>query len=218
MPLGHPHVMLFKKSLSIMLVAALLALLTSCGSMPLIKDDRNKMIVSVKDQRMLLVTDGQPVKTYRISTSKFGLGDQPGSHRTPIGRMEVARKIGGNHPQGAVFKSRKPTGEVLKPDAPGRDPIVSRILWLRGTEPHNKNAFHRYIYIHGTPERRNLGKPVSFGCIRMCCKDVIDLYNRVGYGAEVYVTRGGLRDTDAGQAWFAANGNPFRRIVRHLST
>ncbi|MFU8893873.1 MAG: L,D-transpeptidase family protein [Luteolibacter sp.] len=210
--------MLFAKSCTFALVAALLALLTSCGSMPLVKDNRNKMIVSVKDQRMLLVTDGQPVKTYRISTSKFGLGDQPGSHRTPIGRMEVARKIGGNHPRGAVFKSRRHTGEVLKPDAPGRDPIVSRILWLRGLEPHNRNAFPRYIYIHGTPERKNLGRPASFGCIRMCCGDVIDLYNRVGYGAEVYVTRGGLRDTEAGQLWFAANGNPFRRIARRWSS
>ena len=208
----------FKTFPTTILCAALAALLTSCGSMHLAKDDRNKMIVSVKDQRMLLVTDGKPVKTYRISTSKFGLGDQPGSYRTPIGRMEVARKIGGNQPQGAVFKSRRPTGEILPPNAPGRDPIVSRILWLRGTEPHNQNAFPRYIYIHGTPERRNLGKPVSFGCIRMCCGDVIDLYNRVGYGAEVYVTRAGLRDTEAGQAWFAANGNPFRRIARRWTT
>lgn len=210
--------MLFRITLIITLYAALIALLASCGSMPLVKDDRNKMIVSVKDQRMLLVRDGEPVKTYRISTSKFGLGDQPGSNRTPLGRMEVARKIGGNQLQGAVFKSRRPTGEVLKPDAPGRDPIVSRILWLRGTESRNKNAFPRYIYIHGTPERRNLGKPVSFGCVRMCCRDVIDLYNRVGYGAEVHVIRGGLRDTDAGKAWFAANGNPIRRLTRRLTT
>ncbi len=210
--------MFFPKSLILIPVAALLALLTSCGSMSLTKDTRNKMIVSVKDQRMLLVTDGVPVKTYRVSTSKFGLGDKPNSYRTPIGRMEVARKIGGGHPRGAVFKSRRPTGEVLKPDAPGRDPIVSRILWLHGLEGHNRNAFPRYIYIHGTPQRSSLGSPASFGCIRMCCGDVIDLYNRVGYGAEVYVTREGLRDTEAGQAWFAANGNPFRRLARRWTT
>lgn len=217
-PLPQPRAMISKRPLILISIAAFLALLTSCGSIYLPKDDRNKMVVSVKDQRLLLVTDGKPVKTYRVSTSKFGLGDQPGSHRTPLGRMEVARKIGGGQPRGAVFKSRRPTGEVLKPDAPGRDPIVSRILWLRGMEPHNKNAFPRYIYIHGTPERRNLGRPASFGCIRMGCSDVIDLYNRVGYGAEVYVTRGGLRDTHAGQAWFAANGNPLRRLARRLST
>lgn len=211
--------MMPSKSSALIAVAILSAfLLASCGAIHLPKDNRNKMIVSVKDQRLLLVTDGKPVKTYRISTSKFGLGDQPGSHRTPLGRMEVARKIGNGQPRGAVFKSRRPTGEVLKPDAPGRDPIVSRILWLRGLEPQNRNAFPRYIYIHGTPERRNLGRPASFGCIRMGCADVIDLYNRVGYGAEVYVTRGGLRETQAGQAWFAANGNPFRRIARRWST
>ncbi len=208
----------FKSLVTMAFCIASAVLFSSCGSIPLAKDDRNRMVVSVKDQRMLLVTDGEPVKTYRISTSKFGLGDQPGSYRTPLGRMEVARKIGGGQPQGAVFRSRRPTGEVLPPNAPGRDPIVSRILWLRGTEPWNRNAFPRYIYIHGTPERRNLGKPVSFGCIRMCCEEVIDLYNRVGHGAEVYVTRAGLRETDAGQAWFAANGNPFRRIARRFNT
>lgn len=207
-----------RKPLLLALVATVAGLLASCGSMHPPKDTRNKMIVSVKDQRMLLVTDGKPVKSYRVSTSKFGLGDKPGTNRTPLGRMEVAKKIGGGHSQGTVFKSRRPTGERLKPDAPGRDPIVSRILWLRGTEPHNRNAYRRYIYIHGTPERRNLGKPVSFGCIRMCCKEVIDLYNRVGYGADVYVIRGGLRDTDPGKQWFAANGNPILRLTRRWSS
>lgn len=216
-PLSNTR-MIQARSLSLLLCGIAAIALSGCGSIPGIRDNRNKIIVSVKDQRMLLVSDGQPVKTYKISTSKYGLGDQPGSHRTPLGRMEVARKIGDGHPRGAVFKSRKPTGEVLKPDAPGRDPIVSRILWLRGLESHNKNAYPRYIYIHGTPERRNLGHPVSYGCIRMCCGDVIDLYSRVGYGAEVHVIRGGLRETEAGQAWFAANGNPFRRIARRWSS
>lgn len=155
-------------------------------------DHRNKMIVSVRDQKMVLLRDDQPVKTYKISTSKFGVGDIPRSNRTPLGRMEVAKKIGCGHPAGAVFKSRRPTGEVLKPNAPGRDPIVSRILWLRGTESHNRNAFKRYIYIHGTPEVNRLGTPASYGCIRMGTKDVIDLYDRVGTGADVYVTRGSL--------------------------
>ena len=202
------------RALLLFLAAASAAMLTSCGSISMRKDTRNKMIVSVKDQRLLLVTDGKPVKSYRISTSKFGVGDIPGSNRTPLGRMEVAKKIGGGQPQGAVFKSRRPTGERLRPDAPGRDPIVSRILWLRGTESQNRNAFRRYIYIHGTPERRNLGRPASFGCIRMSCREVIDLYNRVGYGAEVHVIRGGLRETQAGQQWFTAGGNPIVRLSR----
>jgi lipoprotein-anchoring transpeptidase ErfK/SrfK len=163
--------------------------LNSCG--PSV-DNRNKMIVSVRDQKMLLVRDGEPVKAYKISTSKFGLGDQPGSNRTPLGRMRVAKKIGGGSPVGAVFKSRRPTGEVIKPNAPGRDPIVSRILWLTGTDSNNRNAFRRFIYIHGTPEVNRLGTPASYGCIRMGCRDVVDLYNRVGPGADVYVTRGSL--------------------------
>lgn len=163
--------------------------LSSCG--PTV-DDRNKMVVSVRDQKMLLVRDGKPIKSYKISTSKFGVGDIPNSNRTPLGRMKVAKKIGCGQPAGAVFKSRRPTGEVLKPNAPGRDPIVSRILWLTGTQSANRNAFRRYIYIHGTPEVNRLGTPASYGCIRMGTKDVVDLYNRVGTGADIYVIRGSL--------------------------
>ncbi len=166
----------------------------SCGSSNL--DTRNKMLVSVRDQKMLLMRDGKPVKTYKISTSKFGVGDVPNSNRTPLGKMRVAKKIGGGQPVGAVFKSRRPTGEVIRPNAPGRDPIVSRILWLTGTESANNNAFKRYIYIHGTPEQSRLGTPASYGCIRMGCKDVVDLYNRVGTGADVYVIRGSLMKTE----------------------
>lgn len=164
--------------------------LTSCGTSGF--DNRNKMIVSVRDQKLLLVRDGQPVKAYKISTSKFGEGDIPNSNRTPLGRMRVAKKIGDGQPAGAVFKSRRPTGEILTPNAPGRDPIVSRILWLTGTESNNRNAFRRYIYIHGTPEMHRLGSPASYGCIRMGCKDVVDLYNRIGTGADVVVIRGSL--------------------------
>jgi len=163
--------------------------LNSCG--PSV-DTSNKVIVSVRDQKMLLLRDGKPIKAYKVSTSKFGLGDQPGSNRTPLGRMKVAKKIGTGAPAGAVFKSRRPTGEVLKPNAPGRDPIVSRILWLSGTDSNNRNAFRRFIYIHGTPEVYKLGRPASYGCIRMGCGDVVDLYNRVGQGADVYVVRGSL--------------------------
>ena len=179
----------------------LLPALTSCG--PTV-DDRNKMVVSVRDQKMLLLRDGKPIKSYAISTSKFGVGDIPNSNKTPLGRMKVAKKIGSGQPAGAVFKSRRPTGEVLKPNAPGRDPIVSRILWLTGTQSANKNAFRRYIYIHGTPEHSRLGTPASYGCIRMGCKDVVDLYNRVGTGADVYVIRGPLKKTAATQRTLTA--------------
>lgn len=178
--------------------------LSSCGTS---RDTRNKMLVSVKDQRMLLVRDGQPVKSYVISTSKFGLGSKPGSNCTPLGKMQVEKKIGHRQPTGMVFKSRRPTGEVLKPNAPGRDPIVSRILWLSGKERQNRNTFRRLIYIHGTPEEWRLGHPASYGCIRMGMKDVVDLYNRVGEGAEVRVFRGSLWHTPEGRAYAEKKNN-----------
>ena len=166
---------------------------TGCDGIPFGKDTHHKMIVSVSDQKMLLVRDGSPVKSYRISTSKFGLGDRPGSNCTPLGRLQVAQKIGGNTALGSVLKNRRPTGEILKPNAPGRDPVVTRILWLSGTEARNRNAYRRSIYIHGTPEERRLGRPASFGCIRMGSRDVADLYNRVGCGADVFIIRGSIR-------------------------
>ena len=186
------------------LIAGALLTLNSCGP---VKDTRNKMLVSVRDQRMLLVHDNQPVKVYKISTSKFGLGSQSGSNRTPLGKMEIATKIGNGQPKGMVFKSRRPTGEVLRPNAPGRDPIVSRIMWLNGREYQNRNTYGRLIYIHGTPEEWRLGHPASYGCIRMGMNDVIDLYNRVGEGAEVQVLRGSLLHTPEGRLYAERRGS-----------
>ncbi|MEO8617488.1 MAG: L,D-transpeptidase [Luteolibacter sp.] len=201
---GH----LFQRFLLTTSLGLLTALgLSSCGSDSLTfgADNRNKMIVSVSDQKMLLVHDGTPVKAYKISTSKFGIGDRPNSNCTPLGRMQVAKKIGGNAPIGSVFKNRRPTGEIIAPNAPGRDPVVTRILWLTGTESRNQNAFRRTIYIHGTPEERRLGSPASFGCIRMGSKDVADLYKRIGTGADVFVIRGSIQAKSSGQST-AANG------------
>lgn len=158
------------------------------GCVSLRKDTANRMVISVPQQRLVLFRNGEPVAEYPVSTSKFGLGDNPGSYATPLGRMRVAQKIGHGQPLGMVFKSRKPTGEILPPNAPGRDPIVTRILWLEGLENNNRNAYKRLIYIHGTTEEQNIGKPASFGCIRMTSADVSDLFNRVGVGAEVVVT------------------------------
>lgn len=136
---------------------------------------------------MTLLKKGVPLGTYDVSTSKFGLGDVPNSYRTPVGRLEVEKKIGDDAPMGAVFKSRERTGEILGIDAPGRDPIVTRILWLKGTDSGTANAFERNIYIHGTPEERNLGKPASYGCVRMRSVDVAYVYSVVGWGAEVLI-------------------------------
>lgn len=153
------------------------------------RDDSSVMEISVPEQKMALFRDGELVKTYPISTSKFGLGDERGSYKTPVGKFEVAKKIGDGKPAGAVFKSRKWTGEVIEPDSPGRDPIVSRILWLEGLERRNRNAYSRYIYIHGTAAEKDVGTPASYGCIRMKSEDVIDLHDRIGEGAKVYVLK-----------------------------
>src|SRR5438874_7888167 len=88
--------------------------------------------------------------------------------------------MGDGAPAGTVFKDRRRIGEIIPVDAPGRDPIVTRIIWLRGRETQNANAFARDIYIHGTPEERNIGLPMSYGCIRMRSSDIINLYNVVG--------------------------------------
>ncbi|HKP02006.1 MAG TPA: L,D-transpeptidase [Chthoniobacterales bacterium] len=150
-------------------------------------DTRHRIVVSIPEQRLALLDNGALIATYPISTSKFAIGDAPGSRATPLGELEIAKKIGGSAPLGTVFKDRRPTGEILVPDAPGRDPIVTRILWLRGREAQNANAYGRYIYIHGTPEERNIGQRASYGCIRMRSRDVIQLYDIVGWGARVTI-------------------------------
>lgn len=157
----------------------------SSGAAP--GDPRHEIIVSVKEQKLLLLTDGKPEASYPVSTSKFGIGDRLGSYATPLGKFFVRMKIGMGQPLGAVFRSRRPTGEVLRPNAPGRDPIVTRILWLDGVEPGNRNAYNRGIYIHGTPQESALGRPASYGCIRMRSKDVATLCDRVSTGATVRI-------------------------------
>src|SRR5256714_15144500 len=164
-----------------LLLAALI--LGSCVA----PDTRHRIVVSIPEQRLALLDNGVLVGTFPVSTSKFTIGDAPGSRGTPLGELEIAKKIGDGATSGTVFKDRRPTGEVLAPDAPGRDPIVSRILWLRGLETQNANAYGRYIYIHGTAEERNVGKRASYGCIRMRSRDVIQVFDVVGYGAKVTI-------------------------------
>src|SRR5438045_6313836 len=152
----------------------------------------SSVVISVPDQTLALIDDGVVVARYPVSTSKFGLGDGSGTYATPLGAMAIADKIGANAPLGAVFKNRRPTGEVLKPNAPGRDPIVSRILWLRGLEKQNARAYSRNIYIHGTPEERLIGRPASYGCIRMRSGDVAQVFNSVPVGTRIAVANTGL--------------------------
>jgi lipoprotein-anchoring transpeptidase ErfK/SrfK len=145
------------------------------------------IIVSVPDQKMVVLQNGLKVGSYPVSTSKFGLGDRPRSYATPLGKLMVAQKVGANAPEGAVFKGRRPTGEVLKPNAKGRDPIVTRILYLRGMEPQNASAFDRAIYIHGTPEERRIGRPASYGCVRMKSRDVVKVFDAAPVGTTVQI-------------------------------
>ena len=179
--------------LYLLLIAVFLA---SCAA----PDTRHQIVISTRDQRLAVLDRGTLLATYPISTSKFGLGDYRRSSRTPLGQLEVAKKIGDNAPLGAVFKDRVRTGEIVAPNSPGRDPIVTRILWLRGHEAQNANAFGRYIYIHGTPEERLIGTPASYGCIRMRSTDVVQLYNIVGVGAAVTIVDARLVSAVPGMA------------------
>ena len=167
--------------LSLLLLSTLV--ISSCVT----PDTRHRIVVSIPEQRLAVLDNGALMATYPISTSKFAIGDAPGSRGTPLGELEIAKKIGAGAVSGTVFKDRRPTGEILVPDAPGRDPIVTRILWLRGLETQNANAYGRYIYIHGTAEERNIGKRASYGCIRMRSRDVIQLYDIVGPRARVTI-------------------------------
>jgi L,D-transpeptidase catalytic domain len=150
-------------------------------------DTSNQLIISVRDQKLMLLRNGSKVAIYPISTSMFGLGDAWGRMTTPLGYLAVEKKIGDNVPVGAVFHKRRLTGEVLQPNAPGRDPITTRIIWLRGLEAQNAHAYQRCIYIHGTPEEKKIGRPASYGCIRMKSKDVAELYDQVPLGAVVQI-------------------------------
>lgn len=174
------------------IVSTVFGCLLSCSHRPdypptaIVKDGA---VVSVRDQKMAIMRDGQVVKTYPISTSKFGLGDKRGSCRTPLGTHRIASKIGNGQPKGMVFKSRKPTGECVQPNSPGRDPIVTRIMWLEGMESQNRNSYSRLIYIHGTAEERTIGTPASYGCVRMKSNDVYEAFNLLHIGDPVVIER-----------------------------
>jgi lipoprotein-anchoring transpeptidase ErfK/SrfK len=187
-------------------------LLGSCAA----PDTQHQIVVSTREQKLALLERGNVLVIYPVSTSKFGIGDQRGSRFTPLGKMQIAQKIGDNAPSGAVFKDRRRTGEVVAPDSPGRDPIVTRILWLRGLEAQNANAFTRDIYIHGTPEERNIGRPASYGCIRMRSTDIIQLYNIVGTGAAVTIVNAPLAATVPSlvSAHSMADTNPAPFVMR----
>jgi lipoprotein-anchoring transpeptidase ErfK/SrfK len=142
--------------------------------------------IHIADQRLDLVDNGTVTASWPVSTSKYGLGTEPGSFRTPTGRFVIAEAIGGGATPWAVFKSRVPTGEIATPGGE-HDGVLTRILWLDGLDPDNANTHDRYIYIHGTNQESLIGSPASHGCVRMRNADIIDLFNRVTPGTPVEI-------------------------------
>ena len=131
-------------------------------------------------------------RRFPVSTSKFGLGEEEGSFQTPTGRFRIAQKIGAGEPHDVAYKARlplRPSPKMLAAD----DLVMSRILWLDGLEPHNRNTFDRYIYIHGTNHEEDVGRPASHGCIRMKNADVAELFELVEVDTPVEIAPPKLR-------------------------
>jgi lipoprotein-anchoring transpeptidase ErfK/SrfK len=157
---------------------------------------RIELRVEIARQRLIVVAGRQAVASYAVSTSRYGTGNRQGSYRTPLGRHIVRAKIGAGQPLGTVFVGRRPTGEIysegLARAQPARDWILTRILWLSGTEVGKNrlgavDTMRRYIYIHGTPDTDPLGEPGSIGCIRMRNTDIVALFEMTPVGARVLI-------------------------------
>lgn len=156
-----------------------------------------KIVIHIPTQTLELFDDsGKSVRHYRVSTGANGVGEENGSFCTPRGRHVVRAKIGAGQPENAVFVKRRPTGEIFTPELgaqhPGRDWILTRILWLCGKERgYNRfgscDTMRRYIYIHGTPDGTKLGRPGSRGCVRMRNSELLELFDKVQTGTEVEV-------------------------------
>lgn len=156
----------------------------------------NYLEVSIRQQQLSLYMNSTLIKTFRIGTAKKGAGEQYGSQQTPRGRHIILEKIGEGAPFNTVFKARKPTGELFTPELfqqyPGRDWMLSRILWLGGLEPGKNqggevDTERRYIYIHGSPDSALANAPASHGCINMFMADMVELFDLVKIGTDVNI-------------------------------
>lgn len=157
-----------------------------------------KIQINIAKQTLVLFDDaGKPLRNYVVSTALHGAGEEANSNCTPRGLHIVRAKIGANQPLNTVFVRRRPTGEIYTPQLgaqyPGRDWILTRILWLSGCESgYNRlgtcDTMRRYIYIHGTPDERNLGVPMSHGCVNMHNDDLLELFDLVTVGTMVHIT------------------------------
>jgi len=156
----------------------------------------SRIEIDLASQRLVLLEDGRRVRQYPVSTARSGPGEHTGSHCTPRGAHIVRAKIGAAAPVDTVFVGRRPTGEIFSPALaarfPGRDWILTRILWLSGCEPGknrlgNVDTMRRYIYIHGSPDTVPMGVPGSIGCVRMRNADIVELFDRVDVGIPVLI-------------------------------
>lgn len=152
--------------------------------------------IKLDQQTLELLRDGEAVRQYLISSALNGAGERYGSECTPRGKHTIRLKIGEGCPLNSVFTGRRPTGEIYSPalaaSEPGRDWILTRILWLCGQQPgYNRggqcDTLRRYIYIHGTPDENTMGKPESHGCIRMKNKELVELFNLVYNNMPVHI-------------------------------
>lgn len=148
--------------------------------------ERQLLIVEVSQQRADLITDGAVTHSWEVSTSRFGLGTEEGSFRTPIGHFRICEKIGDAAPLWSIFKSRVPTGELASPGGE-EDLVLTRILWLDGLDPGNANTRGRYIYFHGTNREDLIGTPASHGCIRLRNAEMVELFDLVETGLPVEI-------------------------------
>jgi hypothetical protein len=156
--------------------------------------DKYPVEINISRQRLYLYSDNRIIKSYLVSTSKYGVGNRFGSNKTPVGLHQIVSKIGRNAGAGTIFKRRRNTGKTAKSCRGGGDFITTRILRLAGLEKGvNKgkgiDSYHRCIYIHGTPEEKLIGKPASHGCIRMKNSDIIELFDLVKRGSLVGINR-----------------------------
>jgi L,D-transpeptidase YbiS len=146
----------------------------------------HKIVIDSRTQSLDLFRDTELIFTAPVSTSRFGLGFENGSRKTPIGRFSIHQKIGGEMPVGTVFKGRKPvTAPVDWSTEP--DLITSRILWLHGLDEENAGTRERYIYIHGTNQEQLIGQAASSGCIRMRNADIVRLFDQIDVGTAVEI-------------------------------
>ncbi len=152
--------------------------------------------ISIPEQNLTLLENGREIRRYAVSTSRNGAGERQGSFCTPRGEHIVRAKIGAGQPLNTVFVERRPTGEIwtseLAERFPGRDWILTRILWLSGCEVGRNrlrevDTMRRYIYIHGSPDTVEMGKPGSIGCIRMRNRDILELFELAPTGTQVSI-------------------------------